>query len=80
MPRKVLLLLLSGTVVAPLVVMVLAGLGWLLAAMGDSGGAAVLARIALAFGIVWFVALVCLVLAVALTQLAVRDEDGPDDI
>jgi hypothetical protein len=67
--RRVLMALLGGACVLPVCVAVVLGVARLLAAMQDTAGAAVLDRIALAAGIVWAIALICLVIALALNSL-----------
>lgn len=61
--------LLAGAVVMPLVLVLVLGLGRLLAAMGDATGAAVLDRLALAGGLLWSLNLVLLLVALAVRSL-----------
>jgi hypothetical protein len=61
--------LLAGAVVMPLVLVLVLGLGRLLAAMGDAAGAMVLDRLALAGGLLWCVNLVLLLVALAVRSL-----------
>jgi hypothetical protein len=55
--------------VLPVAIVVVAAVGWLLAAMDDAAGGAALGRVALALGIAWVIDLVCLVLAQAINSL-----------
>jgi hypothetical protein len=48
---------------------IVVGVGRLLGAMGDEAGALALDRTALALGILWAIALVCLLLALAIQIL-----------
>jgi hypothetical protein len=61
--------LLVGSVVLPLALVLVLGVGRLLAAMGDIAGAAVLDRLAMAGGLLWGINLLLLLLAVALRSL-----------
>ncbi len=53
----------------PIVSLILSAAGQLLAAMQDAAGARVLARLSLAAGLVWLMALVALVIVQALDRL-----------
>lgn len=61
--------LLAGAVVMPLVLVLVLGLGRLLAAMGDATGAAVLDRLALAGGLSWSLNLILLLVSLAIRSL-----------
>ena len=61
--------LLAGAVVMPLVLVLVLGLGRLLAAMGDAAGAMVLDRLSLAGGLLWSLNLVLLLVALAVQSL-----------
>lgn len=67
--RKVLIVLLSAGCVLPVAITLLWAVGRLLLAMQDSAAAVVLDRVALSLGLVWMLALVCLVLAQAINAL-----------
>lgn len=67
--RKVLIALLSAGCVLPVAITLLWAVGRLLLAMQDSTAAVVLDRVALALGLFWVLALVCLVLAQAINAL-----------
>lgn len=62
------------TLVLPVGIAVIAGLGGLLGALGDGVGAAVCGRSALAIGVVWMAAVVG---TMAATTLAVLDSPPP---
>lgn len=66
--------LLVVSLVLPIAVCLVIGVASLLGTLGDLAGQAALNRIALAGGILWILALVCLVLAQAVASL-----DDPDD-
>lgn len=57
--------LLGAAALLPIAIVVLAAFGQLLKALGDAAGAAVLMRFVLAGGILWVLALIGLLLAVA---------------
>jgi hypothetical protein len=67
--------LLVAALVLPMAVLMLLGVGRLLAALGDQLGSAVLDRIGLAGGLLWLLDLVCLLLVVAIQILLPRDSD-----
>ncbi len=71
--RRVLTVLLVIGLMLPIAEMVLLGLGRLLGAMGDDGGAEVLDRLSLAGGVLWAIDLICLLLVVALGSLPPGD-------
>lgn len=71
--RKILIVLLAMGCVLPVAIALLWAVSRLLLAMQDAAAATVLDRVALALGLVWVLALVCLVLAQALNSL------GPPD-
>jgi hypothetical protein len=60
------LALLAAALVLPISLGVLLGLGRLLAALGDTAGGYVMDRVALGFGVLWVIDLICLVLMVAI--------------
>ncbi len=72
--RKIVLLLIAAAIVLPIAVCVVLAVGALLSAMGDSPGGGVLRYIAWAFGILWGVDLICLVLAMGVSVLTDPDE------
>jgi len=67
-------ILLACALLLPVAICVVLGVGSLLKAMGDLCGGAVLGRIALAGGILWFLDLVGLLLVLAIHSLRVPDE------
>ncbi len=67
--RRVLVVLVAGSLALPIVALILLAAGQLLAAMHDTLGAAVLGRVALAVGLTWVVGLVALVIVQALDRL-----------
>jgi len=78
-PQQPLLLLVVAAVVMPIAVCVILALGRLLLAMGDDPAGAVVDWIALAFGAVWVLDLICLILALAVNSLSEPDEPpGPE--
>ena len=64
--RKVLIGLLVAAIIVPMVVLVLLGVGKLLAAMGDMAGALCVDRLALAGGVFWGIDLILLLLALGM--------------
>jgi hypothetical protein len=78
-PRRLILSLLGSSIVLPLALVLVLGLGRLLGKMGDEAGAAVLDRVALALGLLWTLGLICLLLSVAIATLTAPDEpeEGP---
>jgi hypothetical protein len=68
-PRRALTFLLAAGCVLPVAIAIVVGVGRLLSAMGDAAGALALDRTALALGILWAIALVCLLLALAIQIL-----------
>jgi hypothetical protein len=76
--RQITLVLLVAALAMPVVICVLVGLARLLAAMGDTAGAAGVNWIALAAGVVWVVGLIGLVIVQAIASLD-RDRDDFDD-
>ena len=77
-PRAVLLVLIAIALVTPIGICVILAAGRLLGTMGDAAAGGVLDWIALAFGGVWLVDLICLVLAHAVNSLSEAD-DPPGD-
>lgn len=67
--RRLLLWSLGGTVLLPVVLAVVFGLGGLLASLGDVTGAAICRGVALTLGAAWVVALAGTVLMTALVTL-----------
>jgi uncharacterized membrane protein len=61
--------LLAAAVLLPIAIVVPAAFGQLLRALGDAAGAAVLMRFVLGVGILWVLALIGLLLAVAVKQV-----------
>ncbi len=74
MPHRIVLWLIVLAILLPITICVVLGVAALLQAMGDSTGATVLERIALASGIVWTIELISLVLALAVGTLRRPDE------
>lgn len=72
--QRVILGLIVAAVGLPIVVCVLVGLSYLLAAMGDAAGAQCVGRFGLAAGVLWVIDLIALLLAVAINSL-----DRPED-
>jgi len=72
--QRIVLLLVAGGVVLPITVCVVLGLGRLLAAMGDAEPGRVVDWIAAAFGVLWLVDVVCLILVLAINSLGEPDE------
>jgi hypothetical protein len=77
-PPRILAPLVLASLVLPIAISVLVGVGHLLAAMGDQAGAAVLGYVALAGGILWTVMLVCLVVVLGIVALG-RHEEPPEE-
>lgn len=69
--------LVAGAILLPVVVTVIWAVSAVLAGMGDTLGGAVLARVALAFGILWVIDLVGLVIVQGLAMI--RDDDQPPE-
>lgn len=67
--RRLLVWSLGGTVLLPVVLAVVFGLGGLLASLGDAPGAAICRALALALGAAWVVSLAGTVLATAVVTL-----------
>lgn len=63
--KTTLLRLFGGVLLLPVAIVLLQGMSALLDAMQDAAGAAVLARLALAAGIIWGLMAFCLLLALA---------------
>jgi hypothetical protein len=74
-PPRLVLALIVATVLLPIILCVVLGVGGLLNSMGDSSGGMVLHRIALAGGILWIIDLICLLLVLAIG--AIRGPDEP---
>ena len=71
---KVLLALLVAGLVLPITICVVLALAFLLVAMDDARGGAVLQYVALAGGILWSVVLVALILVLAIHTLGRSDD------
>ncbi len=70
--------LVAGAILLPISICVVLGVAWLLEAMGDPSGGAVLRRIALAGGVAWIIDLIVLLLALAVSNLhGVDERDEP---
>ncbi len=76
-PRVIVLLLLVGALILPVAISVLFGLAKLLAAMGDSLGAAALDWVALAAGVLWVLDLVALVVVQTIESLSGDSRNEP---
>jgi hypothetical protein len=77
-PNRVLIGLIVTALLLPITICVVFGVAALLEAMGDAAGGAVLQRIALGFGILWGIELICLLVVLAIGTLRGPDErDGP---
>jgi hypothetical protein len=74
-PDRVVLSLVVVAILLPITLCVVLGVAALLTQMGDATGGAVLDRIALAGGILWVIALICLLLTLAIGSLWGRDEE-----
>jgi hypothetical protein len=74
-PRRAVLALVVAALVLPIGITLILGLAALLGAMGDAAGKAVLARVALAGGIVWGIDLVCLLLVQAVASLGEPEQE-----
>lgn len=74
--RKILTFLLIAAVLTPIFVIMLLGVGRLLSAMQDAGGALLLDRLALLLAVAWAVDLVAIVLLLAIDQVARQPEDS----
>jgi hypothetical protein len=75
--RRVLTVLVTSACVLPLAVAIVLGVARLLGALQDKAAADVLDRVGLAIGIMWAIALVCLVLAQGIAGLG-PPSDGRD--
>ncbi len=73
-PRRLVLALIGAAVFLPITLCVIFGVAFLLAGMGDTAGAGVLHRIALAGGILWAVDLIGLLLVLAVGSIGDPDE------
>ena len=74
--HRVVLGLVVTTILLPITICVVIGVGALLEGMGDVAGGTALHRIALGCGIVWVIDLICLLLVLAIGTL--RGPDEPD--
>jgi hypothetical protein len=68
-PKWIVFVLISGTLLLPMAITVILGVGHLLSTMGDTAGGGVLGRIALALGILWGLDLIVLVVILAVQSL-----------
>lgn len=71
--RCVVLWLAAGALFLPISICVIAGVGTLLGALGDSSGAVVLGRTALGVSILWTIDLIGLIIALAINSLCGSD-------
>jgi hypothetical protein len=71
--QRVILGLIVGAVGLPIVICVLLGLSYLLAAMNDVAGAQCVGRFCLAAGVIWVVDLVALLVVLAVHSLDRQD-------
>lgn len=76
-PHRIVVTLIAVTLLLPITICVVFGVSALLDAMGDIAGGVVLHRIALGFGILWVVDLICLLVVLAIGTL--RGPDEPDE-
>ncbi len=77
--KKTILIVLCAALTLPIASTVLVGLGRLLAAMGDTAGAAAVDRLALAAGVIWVLALIALILLLAATRALEQAHDEIDE-
>lgn len=70
--------LLTAVLGLPIVILVCLGVGRLLAATGDDGGATILRRLALLGGTAWLLALIGLVVALAAAHLIASHAEPVD--
>jgi len=75
--RRILLWLVAGALFIPVAIVLIAGVGRLLAAVGDADGARLLDRTALFAGLLWALSLIGLPIVLALQSL---DANSPGDI
>jgi hypothetical protein len=73
-PQRLLIALIAASLVLPIVICVVFGVAGLLSAMGDTTGGAVLHRIALGFGVLWVIELICLVVVQAISALSASEQ------
>ena len=73
-PPRGVMLLVGAAVALPVAVCVVLAVSALLGAMNDTAGGRVLIYVGWAFGVIWVIDLICLVVALALNSLA----DGDD--
>ena len=76
--QPILRLLVAASLLLPIAIAILWGLGQLLLAMGDTAGSTVVGRLALGLGTVWVLDLVVLVIVLGLAALAKADETRND--
>jgi hypothetical protein len=76
--RCVVLALVTGALLLPIAICVLAGVGALLGALGDSSGAFVLGRTALGVSIFWAIDLIGLIIVLAINSLS-RDDTTSEE-
>jgi hypothetical protein len=71
--RRVVLWLVAAALLLPIAICVIAGVGALLGALGDSSGAVVLGRTALGVSILWAINLIGLIIVLAINSLCGDD-------
>jgi hypothetical protein len=71
--------MLVGAVLLPIAIVLVLGVGELLAGMGDDAGGQALRRIALGLGILWAFDLTCLLLATSLKSLDLNPDLGENE-
>ncbi len=76
--RRLVLWLLAGTLFLPIAIVLLVTVARLLAALEDPAGAVALERLGLGLAIVWALAMIALVVALALQSLLRIDRQGDD--
>jgi hypothetical protein len=76
---RAIVVLVAVALLLPIAISVLLGLAAVLAAMGDAVGALVLRYVGLAGGVVWTIALICLVLMLAISTVAPCRRDVEDE-
>lgn len=76
LPRRLLFALVTLGCLLPIVVVVVGGTAWLLAAMQDTSAASLLDRLALAAGILWMLDLAALILALGIQALGPGDSES----
>jgi hypothetical protein len=77
--RRIIVLLLGGTLFLPIAIVLIVTVARLLAALGDAAGASAFDRLGLGLGVTWVLALIALVVCLALQTLA-RNAEPEDEI